>query len=211
MKQSMTENLKIYGSSQSPRNDMTELTPYSKPGGYLIGTVVFALFWNIIFLILYKNMYSKNSIILLMVLFIAVDVYLFITFCYFLGSYRQPRLKVSNKCPRIGETVTLAWELPDYRSITRLVITLEGFEHMDVPLYDAPYTCRNAIASIILTDTTEIPEIKTGSAEFKIPWNSMHSFDDGRFQIVWQLKLHAEKAWKDRRIKYIINVQPYEV
>ena len=211
MKQSMTENLKIYGSSQSPRNDMTELTPYSKPGGYLIGTVVFALFWNIIFLILYKNMYSKNSIILLMVLFIAVDVYLFITFCYFLGYYRQPRLKVSNKCPRIGETVTLAWELPDYRSITRLVITLEGFEHMDVPLYDAPYTCRNAIASIILTDTTEIPEIKTGSAEFKIPWNSMHSFDDGRFQIVWQLKLHAEKAWKDRRIKYIINVQPYEV
>lgn len=208
MKQNMSD-VKMHDSSRSSGNCMIELTPYSKPGGYLIGTVVFALFWNSIFLILYKNMYSKNSIILLMVLFIAVDVYLFITFCYFLGSYRQPRLKVSNKCPRIGETISLAWELPDYRSITRLVITLEGFEHMDVPLYDAPYTCRNAIASIILTDTTRIPEIKTGSAEFKIPENLMSSFVAGKCRIVWKLKLQAKKKWNDSRLEYIIDAQPH--
>ena len=205
----MPDYVKTSDSPQAAVISMTELTPYSKPGGYLIGTFVFALFWNSIFLILYKSMYSKNSIILLMVIFIAIDVYLFITFCYFLGSYRQPRLKVSNKYPRIDETVTLAWELPDYRSITRLAITLEGFEHMDVPLYDAPYTCKNAVASIILTDTTKIPEIKTGSAKFKIPGNLMSSFIDGKCRIVWQLKLQVKKKWNDRQLEYIIDVQPH--
>jgi len=205
----MPDYVKTSDSPQDAVISMTELTPYSKPGGYLTGTIVFALFWNIIFLILYKNMYGKDSIILLMVLFIAVDVYLFISFCYFLGSYRQPRLKISSKCPRTGETVSLAWELPDYRSITRLVIKLEGFEHMDVPLYDAPYTCKNAIASIILTDTMKIPEIKTGSAEFKIPENSMPSFIDGKCRIVWQLKLQAKKKWNDSQLEYIIDVQPH--
>ena len=206
----MPDYVKTSDSPKAAVIGMTELTPYSKPGGYLTGIAVFALFWNSIFQILYKSMYSRDSIILLMVLFIAVDVYLFITFCYFLGSYRQPRLKISSKCPQIGEIVTLAWELPDYRSITRLVISLEGFEHMDVPLYDAPYACKNAIASIILTDTTKKTEIKSGSAEFKIPENLMSSFADGKCRIIWKLKLQAEKRWNDSQLEYLIDVQPYQ-
>lgn len=207
----MPDYVKNYVSPKVAGSDMTYLTPYSKPKGYLIGTGVFALFWNSIFLILYKSMDSRDSTILLMVIFIAVDVYLFITFCYFVGSCRQPVLKISNKCPWTGAPVTLAWELPDYRSITRLVITLEGFEHMDVPVYDAPYTCKNAIASIKLADTTEIPEIKSGCAEFKIPENLMSSFADGKCRILWQLKLQVEKKRNDRRLEYIIDVQPQKV
>lgn len=203
---------------------MTKLTAPSKSTWYLLGIAFGALLWNSLYIQYNKcisGIFDRESAIIFIGLFIAVNIVLFIAFCYYLVFYhiRQPRLRISNRSPRPGEIVAVTWELPDYHSITRFRLTLEGLESMGniENMENTEYVSgenqeiRSVFLSIKLADTMEKHDIKSGSAEFKIPWNSMHSFDDGRFQIVWQLKLHAEKAWKDRRIKYIINVQPYEV
>ncbi|MFA6100948.1 MAG: hypothetical protein WCV67_00395 [Victivallaceae bacterium] len=193
---------------------MTELAPSSKPTLSLLVIAFCALLWNSVFITQYKYQWyinDRESAIILLGFFIAGNAALLIAFCYFLVFYYigQPRLKISNRCPRLGEKVALAWELPDYRSINRLAITLEGFESME-NLYEEKFP-KNVIASIKLADTADKRDIKSGTAEFKIPGNSMHSFTAGRFQIIWQLKLYAEKEWKDRRLEYIIEVQPHEV
>lgn len=210
----MPENAKMYGSSQSPRNGMTELKSSSSPVLYLLVIAFCTLVWNSISIPIYKYQrvtYDREWAIILLGLYIVVNAAFLIAFCYFILIYfiGQPKLKISNISPRLGEKVAVTWELPDYRSVSRLSIILEGFESIENLYEEKP--SKSAIASIKLADTTEKREIKSGSAEFNIPGNSMHSFTAGRFQIIWQLKLHAEKEWKDHRIKYIINVQPYEV
>ncbi len=193
---------------------MTELKSSSSTALSLIIISFCALLWNSIFITQYKYQWTiddKESSIILLGFFIAVNIALFIAFCYYLVFYyiRQPMLKISNISPRLGEKVAVTWELPDYRSVSRLSIILEGFESIENLYKEKP--SQSIIASIRLTDTIEKRDIRSGSAEFNIPGNSMHSFTAGRFQIIWHLKLHAEKEWKDRRIKYIINVQPHEV
>ena len=203
---------------------MTKLTPSSKSTWYLIGIAFGALLWNCLYIQYFKSVidsFDRESAIIFMGLFIAVNIVLFIAFCYYLVFYhiRRPMLKISNRNPRPGEIVAVTWELPDYHSITRFRLTMEGLESMGniENMEDTEYASRknqeirSVFLSIILADTMEKHDIKSGAAEFKIPGDAMHSFDDGRFQIVWQLKLYAAKKWKDRRIKYTINVQPYAV
>lgn len=207
MKQTMSD-VKMHDSSQSSGNGMTELKSSSNPTLSLLVIAFCTLVWNSTSILLYKyqrDIYDREWTIILMGLYIVVNAAFLIAFCYFMVLYfiGQPKLKISSTSPMLGEKVAVTWELPDYRSVSRLSIALEGFESMDGK------NC--TFTSIKVADTTEKREIKSGAAEFKIPGDAMHSFDDGRFQIIWQLKLHAEKAWKDHRIKYIINVQPYEV
>ncbi len=209
----MPDYVKTSDSPQSSWNGMTELKSSSSPALSLLVIAFCALLWNSIFITHYKyqgRIDDRESAIILLGLFIVVNVALFVVFCYFLVFYYigQPKLKISSKCPRLGEKVALAWELPDYRSITRLTIILEGFERIE-NLYEEKFP-KSTIASIKLADTTETRDIRYGTAEFKIPGDSMHSFTAGRFQIIWQLKLHAEKKWNDRRLEYIVEVQPHE-
>lgn len=204
----MPENVKMHDPSRSSGNGMTKLKSSSSPAQSLLVIAFCALVWNSTSILLYKyqrDTYDREWAIILLGLYIIVNAAFLIAFCYFMVLYfiGQPKLKISSTSPMLGEKVAITWELPDYRSASRLSIILEGLESMDGK------NC--TFTSIKVADTTENQDIKSGSAEFKIPGNSMHSFDDSRFQIIWQLKLHAEKEWKDRRIKYIINVQPYEV
>ncbi|MHB9140139.1 MAG: hypothetical protein ACYC4Q_12115 [Victivallaceae bacterium] len=205
--------------SYSAGNGMTELTASLNLTWYLAGIVLFALFWNCAFTLFHKYQWfadDRESAVIFLGVFIAGNVFWFITFCYYMLFYYigQPMLKISNPSPRLGEEVTLAWELPDYRSVSRLVIALEGFECLEdisgeKTADSLPHT--HVIASVKLADTAEMRDMKSGNAVFKIPGGSMHSFDCYRFKIVWQLKLQAEKKWKDRRLEYVINVKPYEI
>lgn len=211
--------MKRYDSPQSAGNGMTELTPSPNPTRTLIGIAFGTLFWNSISIILYKyqgDICDKESAIMLLGLFIVVNVVLFVAFCYFLVFYHigRPTLKISSRCPRLGDNVALTWKLPDYRSITHLTIILEEFENVECTKCtseDDSTPRKSVIASIKLMDTAEKREIKSGSIEFKIPGDAMHSFADYNCQIIWQLKLQAAKKWMDRRFEYTINVQPYEV
>lgn len=205
--------------SSSAGNSMTGLTASLNLTWCLAGIVFFALFWNCAFMLCHKYQcfaYDREWAIILPGVFIAGDVFWFIAFCYYMLFYyiKRPTLKISNPSPRLGEEVTLAWELPDYRSVNRLVISLEGFERLEdisgeKTVGSSPRT--HVIASVKLADTAEMRDMKSGNAVFKIPSDSMHSFDCERFKIIWHLKLQSEKKWKDRRLEYVINVKPYEV
>jgi hypothetical protein len=215
----MSDYLREYDYPQSTGDGMTKLTPSLNPARYLLGIAFGVSLWNIIFIIKYKCqwcIYDRELAIIVFVLFIAVNAFLFIAFFYFLVFYyiRQPMLKISNSCPRLGEKVTLTWTLPYYRSIKSLVITLDRVESIEgiKCLYTSltPYK-KSVIASMKLVDTTEKRDIGSGNVEFKTPDSSMHSFSDSRCQIIWQLRLHTGKKWNDHRFEYIINVQPHEV
>ena len=186
---------------------MTELKSSSSPALSLLVIAFCALVWNSTSILLYKyqrDTYDREWAIILLGLYIIVNTAFLIAFCYFMVLYfiGQPKLKISSTSPMLGEKVAITWALPDYRSASRLSIILEGLESMDG---------KNCIfTSIKVADTTETRDIRYGTAEFKIPGDSMHSFTAGRFQIIWQLKLHAEKKWNDRRLEYIVEVQPHE-
>ncbi len=154
----MSDYSKKYDYPQSAGDGMTKLTPSLNPARYLLGIAFGISLWNIIFIIKHKWQWCIDDRELAIIVFglsIAVNAFLFIAFFYFLVFYyiRQPVLKISNNCPRLGEKVALTWALPDYRSIKNLVITLERVESIEKTIYlyaSLPTYKKSAIASKVL-------------------------------------------------------------
>ena len=194
------------------------LKPVTTPLKSLFGTIFVAVFWNgIVSIFVYQdlikgtNSLMKFGVSLFMIPFILIGLLLIGLVLHTLLQLFNPRpvVKLDPVSPALGGRVSLSWEIPGYRSLTRLEIKLEGSEEVKFKSGDSGGTAKKLFEQISIVDTEDTREIAAGNATFTIPAESMHSFDADSNKIIWRLKLKGRKKLLPAlSYEYAVNVMP---
>ena len=204
-------------------NGGSVLQPVSTPLKTFFGVIVGAVFWNgivSVFVIQAVKSWSSNNVewflSLFMIPFVLVGLVLIFMVFYTLLQIFNPRpvLKLDPASPALGERVSLSWEIPDYRSINRLEIKLEGYEEVKYRSKnsDSDSIDKNVFEQLRIADINDQREITAGNIEFTMPRDSMHSFDADNNKIIWLLKLHGRRnLFPDLKYEYYVKIMPEKV
>ncbi|MFA6103976.1 MAG: DUF3592 domain-containing protein [Victivallaceae bacterium] len=194
------------------------LQPVSTPLKTLAGITIAAIFWNAIvsvFVFQAGKSWSTNNVewflSFFMIPFVLVGLLLIFLVLHTLLQAFNPRpvLKLDPASPALGGKAALSWEIPDYRSITRLEITLEGYEEAKSRSGNNNTIAKSVFEQIGIADTVDRREITAGNAAFTVPRESMHTFDADSNKIIWRLKLKGKKRFfPDLNYEYAVNVMP---
>lgn len=177
-----------------------ELAPTVSRTAALIGTGLFALFWNGIISLFVWNMIADGYWFALLFLlpFVLVGLALLGIFVYTLLSLFNPQVKIalSEGAPELGETVDIAWE------VSGQVARIADFRILAVGEEQATYTRgtdtttdRNVFQSLEICRLTNPDEIRFGTGQLQVPLETMHSHSGPRNKIVWQLQVRGRIPW----------------
>jgi hypothetical protein len=110
----------------------------------------------------------------------------------------------------LGETAELRWEFTGrFDRIHRLVLRVEGREEATYRRGTSTYTDKNVFYALDLVDTLRPAEIRSGTARFTVPADTMHSLSAGNNRIVWGLVVHGHiHGWPDVKDEYALTVGP---
>lgn len=197
----------------------TVLHPVSTPLKTFLGTTLGAVLWNgLVSIFVYQAVKSWGTnnvewfLSFFIIPFVLVGLLLIFMIFYTLLQLFNPKpvLKILPSSPALGERVSLSWEIPDYRSISRLEIKLEGSEEVKYrSKEDSICTAKNLFEQIGVVETEQPLEISAGNVTFSMPRESMHSFDAKNNKIIWRLKLRGHKRlFPNLSYEYTIDVLP---
>ena len=198
------------------------LAPESSPIQMLIGSFVFAVFWNGIVYVIFWNDVQRlgrggfgafNGFqTLFMIPFVLAGFGLILFVFYNLLALLNPRptLVVNSANIPLGEELTVNWSFSGRPgSIRNFKISLKGIEKATYQRGTKTTTDKATFAHIEVVETTEMFDMEAGSAKITIPADSMHSFDASNNKIVWTLEVRGEIPWwPDVSASFPITVLP---
>ena len=188
------------------------------PVAKIFGMLFLALFWNgivsVFFWQMLKQWQSGGKPVFLtcfLVPFVLVGLGLIVGIFYTLLAAFNPRpsLTLSASTVRLGGSATLSWTFRGRVSkMTGLKVFLEGVEEAKYRRGTSTYTDRETFAKISVFESPG-GVAQAGSAEVRVPADTMHSFSGGNNRIVWTLKLAGEiPQWPDVTESVEIEVTP---
>ncbi len=205
-----------------PRDGPIFLEPRWSPVGKVLGSLLFALFWNgIVSVFVYQAWQSWERgqpdwfLSIFMVPFVLVGLASFVFVGHFVLALAnpRPRLRLAGGSPRLGETLHVDWSFTGRASrIHHLEIILEGREEATYRRGTDTHTDREVFTTLTLVDTANDWEIPRGTAGLPVPDDSMHSFSGANNKIVWEIKVVGEiSRWPDVNQNFPVTVQPLRV
>lgn len=123
-----------------------------------------------------------------------------------------PTLTLSRQLIPLGGEATVAWEFDrSPRSIRSLKLTLKGIEEARYRRGTSTYTDTETFHEEVLFESTDPYEIAEGNLHFRIPDETMHSFNGNNNKIKWQVQFQGEiPLWPDVSSSFSIRVVPHE-
>ena len=202
----------------SARSSLT-LKPAQSPGVKLAVMSGIARFWNgIVSVFLYNVVTGWSSgrgevcLTIFLVPFVAVGVGLIVGMFYTLLALFNPRCTVtlSRDDLALGESVEFRWAFTGrYDRIHRLVLRVEGREEATYRRGTSTYTDKNVFYAQDLVDTTRATDVHSGTANWTVPADSVHSLATGNNTIVWTLAVHGHiHGWPDVDEEFPLRVAP---
>jgi hypothetical protein len=195
-----------------------KLKPERSPLANFLGITFFALLWNgIVSVFVYQAVKSwfSNDVEWFLTFFIIPFVLiglatLFGAIYTFFGLFTtRPSVIISNLYPRLGDTLSLRWEIPGARSISKMKIFVIGSEESVSSQGENSSTRKSTFAYLPLVDTDDYFRISAGSVDLKIPLETMHSFEAKNNKIIWRINLYADIRFKPNiRNAYRLHVFP---
>lgn len=193
------------------------IKPQHSPLVKLAGISIFALIWNgFIGGMMYATITQgeKGALFCLSPFALVGLVLVFGVFYQLLAMFNpRPQLVISTDTVRIGHTVDLAWQWQGRVAVLeRLEIHLVGTESATYRRGTTTTTDTEVFLDRTLLDTTDGGEIRSGTIEVEIPFDTMHSLDTNAHDIAWKLKLQGHIArWPDVIEEFPILVLPVEL
>lgn len=195
------------------------LKPQLSPVGKVLGSLFFALFWNGIVSIFvwqaWKGWQSGHPdwfLTIFLVPFVLVGIASFVAVGHFSLALANPRPRITlpQGNPSLGDALRIDWRFSGRPSrLTHLKIFLEGREEATYQRGTDSVTEREIFQTLDLVDTSNEWEIPRGSAEVRIPDDTMHSFAADNNRIVWEIKVSGEiPKWPDVNQNFPIILHP---
>lgn len=197
----------------------TVLKPTSTRLGKLIGTLVFAVFWNgIVSVFLYKVVESHMAgrpewfLTLFLIPFLVVGLGAIGFVFYQLLAMFNPTVQVTvnrNALP-LGEALDVAWDLIGRaQRVTHMRVWLQGREEATYRRGTDTVTDKHVFTTIELANTDHPADIVGGAGSVTIPADTMHSFVAPNNKIIWSLHVHGRiDRWPDIKAEFPVVVLP---
>ncbi|MBN2269096.1 MAG: DUF3592 domain-containing protein [Sedimentisphaerales bacterium] len=195
------------------------LKPEYAPVAKLLGTIVFAVFWNgIVSIFVYKAINSFRQgrpdwgLALIMIPFVLIGLgAIGSAFYQFLATF-NPRvtLNLSSATIPLGSAAELSWSFTGRTSvINTLRISLQAREEARYRRGTKTYTDKNKFYETELYSTTHASEIAHGSVGIIVPADTMHSFEATNNRIIWELQVTGQiDKWPDVKETFKITITP---
>jgi hypothetical protein len=195
------------------------LRPRSSRGAKLAACIVIALFWNgILSLFLYDLLLSSGGgtlrwlFALFLIPFILVGiglVALAIRQALELANPR-PTVTVNKSIVALGDEFRVDWSVDGrVEKLTRLSVVVEAREEATYSRGTDTITDTNVFATIPLANQIHPNIAGSGSANVRIPANTMHSFDAAHNRVVWAVRVRGEAPnWPDSDDEFPLTVAP---
>jgi hypothetical protein len=202
--------------ADAPSGPMKLKTPH--PVAKIFGMLFLALFWNGIVSVFFWQMLKEWRsggkpffLTIFLVPFVLVGLALIFGIFYTLLAAFNPRpsLMLSASTVPLGGSATLSWTFTGRVSrMTGLKVFLEGIEEARYRRGTRTHTDRETFAKIPVFESPG-GVAHSGSAEVRVPADTMHSFSGGNNRIIWTLKLSGEiPKWPDVTESVEIEVTP---
>ena len=205
-----------------PADGPVTLEPASTPLGNLIGSLVFAVFWNGIVSIFLWDTIGKlrqgqvagwgwfEVVFLVPFVLVGVGAIGFVFYTLLTLFNPRPTLTIDSAAIPLGESLRLTWNLSGrLSSINQFKISLKGVEKATYRRGTDTTTDTETFAEIPIFETTEMFEMAEGAAEVIVPDDTMHSFDAPNNKIQWTLEVHGViSLWPDVAASFPITILP---
>lgn len=186
----------------------------------LLGSLLFAIFWNgiiSIFITMAVQSHLDNDpdwfLTLFMIPFVVIGIGLIFWFFHSVLALFNPRLEVrlDQRQLKPGEPFHMAWSFVGNPSrVSQLSITLECFEKVTYRRGTTTTTEDKSVRTITLDETDNPTHMQRGGdIDITLPLDAMHSFKVDQNEIHWQFILKGEiKRWPDIKAKFPVVVVP---
>jgi len=184
-----------------------------------IGVSIFAIIWNGIVGTICFGMIAEGDVdfvaVLFMTPFVLVGLLMLTGAGYYFLAMFNPRvqLSVNQSAARLGTEIELDWTIQgSAERIDRLRISLEGREQARYTRGTSTYTDNHTFMDIEIIATENRSEKARGRMTVAIPEFTMHSFDGGNNEIIWEINVKGEIArWPDVNDSFEYTVLPLDV
>ncbi|MGQ9592664.1 MAG: hypothetical protein ACUVYA_20500 [Planctomycetota bacterium] len=192
------------------------LRPVASRLGSLAGRAVFALVWSGVVGGIGAAVFTTATPLffrLFLIPFALVGLGAILWAIHGFLALSNPRviLRLSEGSPRLGEPVTLAWEVEGRgAALERLRVLLVGREEAKYRRGTDTVTDREDFYEETLVDAQEPGEIaRGGEMRFAVPADSMHTFEAPNNKIFWRLAVKGTiPRWPDISEEYALAVRP---
>lgn len=199
-----------------------ELKPTQTPMGKFLTFVFIGLIWNggvSVFLVSIVNGFRRGEpdwfLTLFMIPFVVVGLILLLAALYqFLALFNaKTRLWIDNAPARLGSSLRLRWQINGRTdNIQAFRILLEGEEVSIYRRGTRTVTDRQRFAEFELIRVENRLELFSGSVDFLIPVETMHTLMGCSNKIEWHVELRGKiPRWPDLSVKYPLVILPIEV
>lgn len=192
------------------------LRPVASRLGSLAGRTIFALVWSGVVGGIGAAVFTTATPLffrLFLIPFALVGLGAILWAIHGFLALTNPRvvLRLSEAAPRLGEPVTLAWEVEGRgAALERLRVLLVGREEAKYRRGTDTVTDREDFYEETLVDAQEPGEIaRGGEMRFAVPADSMHTFEAPNNKIFWRLAVKGTiPRWPDISEEYALAVRP---
>jgi hypothetical protein len=189
-------------------------------GQHALPITLAAIFWNAVtWTVLLGNWFASSrpppwGVIAFFSIFVLGGVLLICVAIHRILSLFNPTLRVSIERGglRLGGTRGLEWEFQGAtRRIRTFTVTLEGVEEARYSRGTTTTTERRVFTKEELFTNHDPLSMARGSAEIRVPADSMHTFTGGNNAIIWLVRLHGEiPRFPDVNDEFPITVDPLD-
>jgi hypothetical protein len=179
-----------------------KLKPASSRLGRLIGTSIFALFWNAISWFIFIKVVQDEGWLsvggIFLTIFVVVGFFAAVGAFYMLLALFNPVISIalSNGAVAIGETVDIAWETEGRAErISELTVELVGQEKATYTRGTSTYTDKKVFLKVPVVKTSDTDSIRFGSLALRIPPDTMHTFQASKNKIEWTFEVQGVIRW----------------
>lgn len=200
------------------RGDVT-LKPSTPRWAKVVGTLVFALFWNGVisfFLMEVWQSWQRGSpnwfLTIFMTPFVLIGLGAILGFFYTLLATFNPRVLLilgpGNPVP--GKRTTLDWAFAGSTSrLQSFRLVLEGLERATYSQGTTTYTDENIFFRQVLVEVRDPVDIRDGTIAFEPPPDAPPSFDAPSNKIIWRIAVHGKiNFWPDVRDNFSFVLTP---
>ncbi len=195
------------------------LKPKTSIAVKIAGSIGVTILWNGIVSIFVYEAYNSwrhgspdYSLCLFLIPFVLIGLVMFGSIFYFImASFNpKPMVMLYNKIIRLGETIKIEWSISgNVYKLQNFQMTVKADETATYRRGTNTHTDRNTFFSSTIVDETDPERMRKGRLDFKIPFETMHSFKSSNNSIEWKITLRCDiPRWPDTTQEFIIDILP---
>lgn len=197
------------------------LQPEASPVFLFAVVLLFCLIWNGItglFVVQVVNSFLGGDpewfLAVFMTPFVLIGLVLLVAAGYLFLSIFNPRpeLTLSRAPAPLGGLLEVSWRFRgSVRRIRNFKLSLKGEESATYRRGTDTHTDTETFFEHVFYEADHPVHIATGTAEFEVPTDSMHSFEADNNKVVWSLEVIGDiPLWPDIGLSFPIQVTPHE-